>query len=243
MELLVAVAIIAILAALLLPALSRVKNQSAKATDFNNLHQTMVAVQIYTQNNKDGLPWSNWDYGAAMPDDMARPGWLYTPDLKATGAAVFKAQRGQLWDELHQAKLYLCPMDRPDMVYATKGATKQRAQQLSSYIMNGAVNGFRSGYYSNALPVKISAMKPEDCILFEADDRKAGSFNDGASWPNEGVTARHQQGATLTAADGSAEYVRDAEWAMEASDTNRNRLWCYPATSDGGDPVYGHDRW
>ncbi len=156
---------------------------------------------------------------------------------------MFKAQTGQLWDELHSAKLFLCPMDRPDMIYTIKGVTKQRAQQLSSYIMNGAANGFRSGFYSNALPVKVSVMRPEDCILFEADDRRAGSFNDGASWPNEGVTARHQQGATLAAVDGSAEYVRDEEWALEVGSTNKNRLWCNPATADGGDAVYGHDRW
>ncbi len=79
-ELLVAIAIIAILAALLLPALSRVRNQSAKATDLDNLHQTMVAMQVYAQNNKDSLPWSNWDYGPAGlvvyagPDSHGRGG-------------------------------------------------------------------------------------------------------------------------------------------------------------------------
>ena len=40
----------------------------------------------------------------------------------------------------------------------------QRNQQLSSYIMNGAVIGFRSGYYSNREPVKIVQMSPTSCL-------------------------------------------------------------------------------
>jgi prepilin-type N-terminal cleavage/methylation domain-containing protein len=46
-ELLVVIAIIGILAALLLPALSRAKKSAAKATDLNNLKQVMVALHLY----------------------------------------------------------------------------------------------------------------------------------------------------------------------------------------------------
>jgi prepilin-type N-terminal cleavage/methylation domain-containing protein len=95
-ELLVVVAIIAILAALLLPLLSRAKNQSAKAADMNNFRQAMAAVHIYTGDYKDSLTWPNWDYGGAMPDKSARAGWLYLPDLAATGTNVFNAQPGIL---------------------------------------------------------------------------------------------------------------------------------------------------
>ncbi|HTQ50132.1 MAG TPA: prepilin-type N-terminal cleavage/methylation domain-containing protein, partial [Candidatus Acidoferrales bacterium] len=97
-ELLVAIAIIAILAALLFSGLSGGKNQSAKAADLNNLHEVLIALHIYTGDNKDSLTWPNWDYGGAMPDGTTRPGWLYQPDLPATGTNVFNGQAGLLWD-------------------------------------------------------------------------------------------------------------------------------------------------
>jgi prepilin-type N-terminal cleavage/methylation domain-containing protein len=240
-ELLLVIAIIAVLVALLLPALGRARNQSAKAVDFNNLRQVMVSIHVYADNNKDSLTWPNWDYGHALPDGTVRPGWLYTMDLSTSGPAAFKEQTGQLWDLLHEPKVFLCPMDRQDEIYISKGKTKERAQQLSTYVMNGAVIGFRSGYHSNAIPVKISQMRPGDCILFEADDRDAFCYNDGASWPSEGISTRHLHGATQAALDGSSDYVRDDAWAADVSCTNKNRLWCYPKTADGGDPIYGHD--
>ncbi len=244
LELLVVVAIIAILAALLLPVINKAQNQSAKAADFSNLHQIMMAVHVYTDDNKDILPWPNWDYGSVMPNGIARPGWLYTINTATSGPAAFNPQASLLWDSLHSGngtKVFLCPMDNPGQIYSqSNGKTQSRAQQLSTYIMNGAVMGFRSVYYSNAIPVKISQMLPTDCILFEADERKAFSYNDGSSWPSEGITTRHSHGATQGLLDGSSSYVRDDDWLDEVNDPNRNSLWCYPLTDNGGDPVYGH---
>jgi prepilin-type N-terminal cleavage/methylation domain-containing protein len=241
-ELLVVIAIIAILAALLMPLLSRAKTQSAKAVDNSNLHEVLAAVHIYTGDSRDLLTWPNWDYGGAMPDGTARPGWLYAPDLSDTGTNIFNARAGLLWDILHGGKIFLCPADRPDQLYpsAHSGPPTQRDQQLSSYIMNGAVIGFRSGYHSNSPAVKISQMQPSDCLLFEGDDRYAFSFNDGSSWPSEGVSVRHQNGGMIASADGSSSYVRQPDWENEVQYPGKNRLWCYPNTTNGGDPVYGH---
>jgi prepilin-type N-terminal cleavage/methylation domain-containing protein len=242
LELLVAIAIIAILAALLLPVLSSAKNQAAKTTDLGNLRQIMMAVHVYTQDNADVMPWPNWDYGHVMQNGIARPGWLYKINPASNGPAAFNAQGGLLWDSLHGGKILLCPMDNPAQVYPqSNGKTEQRAEQLSTYIMNGAVIGFRTGYHSNAIPVKISQMLPTDCILFEGDDRTAFSYNDGSSWPLEGITTRHSDGATQGNLDGSSSYVREDTWLDEVDDPGKNSLWCYPLTDDGGDPVSGHD--
>lgn len=244
LELLVVITIIAILAALLLPALTRAKNHAAKAADLNNHHQLTIALTLYTGDNNSSLTWPNWDYGQAMPDKTARPGWLYTPNLSAAGTNVFNGNAGQLWSYLHGGKVLLCPMDQPDQVYTDKsGKTSYRAQQLTSYVMNGAVIGFRSGFHSNTLPAKITQMLPGDCAYFEADDRDPFNFNDGSSWPSEGISTRHSMGATQSALDGSASYVRDLDWLADINCTTKNRLWCYPLTADGGDPIYGHVLW
>lgn len=238
MELLVVIAIIGILAALLLPVLSSTRNQSAKATDLNNLHQVLVALHIYTTDNQDVLTPPNWDYGSARPDGLAPPpGWLYTLNLSATGTNVFNGRAGLLWDSLHAGNVLLCPMDQPAQMRdsAHYGGVTNRSMQFSSYIMNGAVIGFRSGYDSNAPPVKITQMQPGDGLLFEADEREPFDFNDGSSWPSEGITTRHMNGGTLAATDGSSSYVRADEWLDELNDPKKNRLWCYPNTADGGD--------
>jgi hypothetical protein len=179
-----------------------------------------------------------------MPDGKAHTGWLYTPDLSATGTNVFKAETGLLWNALHAAKVYLCPMDRPDEARSSAhyGAVAQRPQQLSSYVMNGAVAAFQSGYlHPDWPPVKLAQMRPDDCVLWEADEREPFCFNDGSNWPSEGITTRHSQGAMLAALNGSASYIHLADWQSTVTDGNKNRLWCYPNTADGGDPVYGHD--
>lgn len=242
-ELLTVIAVVALLVALILPVLNRAKNEAAKTSDLNNLHQIMIAIHVYTDENQDSLTWPNWDYGQPMPDGTARAGWLYRPDSSATGTNVFNARAGLLWNALHGGKIFLCPMDQPGLprYSASDDKLEHRAQQLSSFIMNGAVIGFRSGYKSNAPPVKITQMQPGDCVLFEADDLEPFSFNDGSSWPTEGVTARHQNGATWAAVDGSANYVLDHAWQVEVLDTNKNSLWCYPNTADGGDLVYRHN--
>ncbi|MBI4472409.1 MAG: prepilin-type N-terminal cleavage/methylation domain-containing protein [Acidobacteria bacterium] len=69
-ELLVVVAIIALLAALLLPALGRAKENGRVAVCLSNLRQISVALQFYTDDNRGYLPpiWAidsngTWDKG------------------------------------------------------------------------------------------------------------------------------------------------------------------------------------
>lgn len=56
LELLVVIAIIGILAALLLPALARVKEQGKATVCLSNLRQAGFALQLYTQDNNNRLP-------------------------------------------------------------------------------------------------------------------------------------------------------------------------------------------
>jgi prepilin-type N-terminal cleavage/methylation domain-containing protein len=232
-ELLVSIAIIGILASLLLPALSKGKNQAAKTTDLNNLKQLMLAVHLYAEDYSDILPWPNWAAGDVDTNGVSRPGWLYSYDQKASSVQErYQAETGLLWKTLAHPAMYLCPQDNPQMVRWSNKLEKdvQRRQQLSSYAMNGAVCGYNAVVYP---PVKLGQMQPGDCAFWETDETEPAYFNDGANYPTEGVSARHLQGAIQAAFDGSVHYIKLAQWYDDVAATNRNRLWCYPGTPDG----------
>lgn len=233
-ELLVVIAIIATLAALLLPALHKAKNQASKVTDLNNLKQIMIAVNIYTADNGDKLPSPNWDNGGfnGLDGNGTFAGWLYKPNLSASGTNRYVLSEGVLWPLLREAKIYVCPSDDPQMVRFSNhdNAAAPRRQRLSTYAMNGAIIGFMQMSYPAA---KLSAMRPTDCAFWETDETEPYNFNDGANYPPEGVSGRHLQGGIQAAFDSSVNYVKLSTWYQEVAETNRNRLWCYPASPDG----------
>jgi len=226
-ELLVVIAIIGILAAMLMPALTKAQNQAGKATDLNNLKQMMVAVHIYASDNTDVLPAANWDGGGGN-----LPGWLYTPG----GAVNFDLTTGLLWPLLRSAKIYVCPDDNLQMSHWSdlKQRDMQRPQQLSSYAINGAVAGYSYAYEHAFPPPKLAQFLPGDCTFWESDETDPQHFNDGANYPPEGVSGRHQAGGIQAAFDGSVNYIKMVQWYSEdVTNALRNRLWCNPNSPDG----------
>jgi prepilin-type N-terminal cleavage/methylation domain-containing protein len=217
-ELLVVIAIIAILAALLMTALSSAKNRAAEMVDVNNLKQVVEAVQMYANDNHDVLPWANW--GSA-----AYPGWLYKFQPTETGQAQYDVTEGLLWSTLKSQRLYLCPLENTNSALFS-----QREEQLSSYVMNGAVVGY---YDANYPAVRLSRMQPTDVAFWEADENDPWYFNDGANIPDEGITARHSGGGVEAMFGGSVSHIRMGAWYVEDYNTNKNSLWCNPDSPDG----------
>jgi prepilin-type N-terminal cleavage/methylation domain-containing protein len=226
-ELLVVIAIIGILAALLLPTLSKAKNQAGKATDLNNLKQILVAVHVYASDSSDLLPSANWDNGGGN-----LPGWLYTPG----GSINFDPNTGQLMPILRTANIYVCPSDNLQMWHWSNKtqSNMQRPQRVASYAMNGGVVGYSWNYEHTHTPAKLAQMQTGDCLFWETDETEPAYFNDGANYPPEGVSGRHQAGGVQAICDGSVSYIKLVQWYQnDMTDTNRNRLWCNPNSPDG----------
>jgi prepilin-type N-terminal cleavage/methylation domain-containing protein len=216
-ELLVVIAIIGILVALLLSALSGAKNKAESAVDVNNIKQITLALHMYSEDNHDQLPWPNWS-------SSSRAGWLFS--YGGPGGNALQ-EGGLLWPSVHEAKVYMCPMDKLDT---------NRYVTFSSYIMNAAVSG---NDRANFPCMQLSRMPSDGIVFWETDERYPYYYNDGANKPDEGVTKRHNGGGIAASFDGSAAYWKFDAWhdlSDQGDDTNswqKNRLWCYPDSSNG----------
>ncbi len=110
-ELLVVVAIIALLAGMLLPALARARDTARGAVCIGNLRQFGVASMTYSLDYRGHLPgFRNWLYAAAKPGDLTS---------------------GTLFPYLKEKPVYLCPTDARAM--ATKAKPLQPASTSPTF--------------------------------------------------------------------------------------------------------------
>ena len=91
-ELLVVIVVIAIMAALLLPALSKTKEHARSTACRNNMKQLSLAFLMYAEHNEETFPWPG-GIGRAINSPMAYgPDWVATPqEMQSTPISVTSA--------------------------------------------------------------------------------------------------------------------------------------------------------
>lgn len=136
-ELLMVIAIISILAALLLPALSRAKAAARKVACISNLGQIGLAVRMYADEHEKGLP--------------------YTNDVIFSFKECVKPYLGLKGPSSINEKVFACPADNFDLdgpigqwfrvggwVLSGKSFYRQSHTHYSSYGFNGLARGTKN---------------------------------------------------------------------------------------------------
>jgi prepilin-type processing-associated H-X9-DG protein len=115
--------------------------------------------------------------------------------------------------------------------------------RFDSYIMNGSViNGsgsFDWGSGQEGRTYKTTDFQAMDMLLWESDyidpggGWDANNYDDGASEPTEGYTARHSGGLIMAMMDGHVQYIKQWMYAQMLGSPYRNSLWCWPGSATG----------
>jgi prepilin-type N-terminal cleavage/methylation domain-containing protein len=226
LELLVVVSIIAVLGALLLPALGRAKAKALRPVCLNNLRQISLGVRMYADDSSDAFP----------------PATNNPPASFTAYTLLMKSYVGLTGASPERAKLFACPADTFYWDFGSQGGSPTEAripqslnQQAKYYYASYAFNGgnFLSGKppvarYPGIAGRKLSSINQPLKTVLVAEFAALLPF----SWHEPGRAAHYNNALdAVSFVDGHAGMVK-MYWA--APTTNGVEAWHYdpPASYD-----------
>ena len=258
-ELLIVIGIIAVLASLLLPALSTAKAKAQRTACMNNFKQLQLAWLAYTYENNDHFPPNGRD--PAQPPRTDFQFWWAQGNLdydpansdNTNSALLLDGRYAQLGPYARSAGIFRCPSDRTQAML--NGSPAPRVRSVS---MNSNVGALVQCFNPPPIPLgpqKLSDLhNPSQQFIFIEEHPDSIGFV--SFWIDEGLgadaqiasypAAYHEQGANLSFADGHVEYhrwkdsrtlppVKYAKWlAQTASPDNPDVAWLQQRTCFSG---------
>jgi prepilin-type N-terminal cleavage/methylation domain-containing protein len=217
LELLAVIATIAVLAALLLPVLSRAKAKAQRMSCVGNLRQLIYAWAMYTEENNSYLAesYSTNSLGQVNSNSWVQGNMMVASE--ATNAALI--QEGKLYAFSQNTAIYHCPADQGVTVRG------QHLASVRSYSMN-CYMGAHDPKLPSPTPFASSPGMfftkdsdiPQPSGRFVVLDEDESSINDGCfttdptafNWYDLPAISdhRHNYSLTLAFADGHAEVWR-----------------------------------
>lgn len=228
-ELLVVIAVIAILAALLLPSLGRAKAQAVRLECLSNLRQLQLAWEMYSADHAGALVPNAHGPGSGQEPErlswvggwMDLSGSLDNTELRWLMDPTFR-QGARLAPYLQAPAVYRCPADRSGVPTAAGWQPRLRTVSMNCY-MNGmetlGVNAYWQSDQYLTFHTAADLNRVPASMMFVFVDEREDSINDGyfaSDLDNQlGVHtivdfpgSYHLNGANLTFADGHAESRR-----------------------------------
>ena len=217
-ELLIVIAIIAILAAMLLPALNKAREKAYSIACLNNLKQLGAGIAMYANESDDMLPYSTY----CDPSVSSKPQFSYRPFYSARN--IFECDNlGRLFGPpptpviggtglIKSAKVYFCPtINNPNYQY--NSPTNKFAKGCNtSYIYRGGLFGTKNGKVSITYQLKLSRYKKRSALATDV-------------YTIAGTYAHKGKEFAVVYSDGSTElrreYYIDGKWDGNG---NNNRL-------------------
>jgi prepilin-type N-terminal cleavage/methylation domain-containing protein len=209
-ELLVVIAVIALLMAILLPALNRAKEMGKRVVCLHNMTQLQIAWGLYCDNNNEKLPGSNVGFSPECPCG-AKTCWIdwpcSSPDLSCNPTKqdwIDKSiKAGMLWKYVNEVKIYACPVAPKD--------------EMVTYTIVDSMNGWcgwgpnASATRSQKVTIRNQIKRPSERIVFlDETTPGAGSWGIyyGAEQWADPPPIRHGYGASFSFVDGHADYLK-----------------------------------
>jgi prepilin-type N-terminal cleavage/methylation domain-containing protein/prepilin-type processing-associated H-X9-DG protein len=164
-EMLIVIAIIGVLAAMLLPALSRSRDSAQRIACLNNLKQMATAAGLYATFNNGHYPLAYW---MKMEDgEIVSYAWDFTTrkNLKTGTTSV---EPGLLWQGSTNEKVQQCP--------AFRGSANWLEDPYTGYNYNTSYIGHGSGETIKKSARVSDVRSPSTCALF-GDGEYGGGAN------------------------------------------------------------------
>lgn len=236
-ELLVVIAVIAILAALLLPSLSQGKQQAVSVACLNNLRQLQVCWQMYTMDNEDTLVPNNSVVAIPGSGGSIPTGAAWCADFPREDTTTTNIQNGMLYEYNRAPAIYHCPADQSTIVDAKGNPLPQL--RTRSYNLSQSLNGYPE--FNPVMRDYIPSFKKlnqvqnpnvASCLVFideHADTMYDSLFGmptdhyDGSKTWWDLPANRHNQGVNLSFADGHVEH-----WKWQTPKIFRNWIQTVP---------------
>lgn len=206
LELLIVIAVIAILAALLLPAINRAKQRAGAVSCTSNLRQLGLAFSMYLENNNDAFPapGSAFVYGP-QPED-----WIWWQlGREVQKSAVVPYISG------FNSQLFRCPQDA-----AASLSDYSYSYSLNSYDLDGESNPGMSSIITQdrkLYPFKSAQIRtPSSKIMIVDEDRATLDDSRWAIDYGNMICSRHNRRGVVIFADAHAQLVLPSFGTNEA---------------------------